>query len=257
MLDTQLLSWMERTDGPAVVAYHLASPISIEEAVDWHRHVRGQVFCVESGLISARTRSGAWLLPPQCAGWIPPGELHTISISGRFAGWGLLIAPSACDDLPPQPCVLGVNDMMRALVRRAATWNGAERLDTKQARVMDVLLDEMRDAPRKPLHLPMPLDRRLERIARAVLADLQDSRGIEAWANWAGLSPRTMTRRFRHETKLSFAQWRQQARLAHALQLLSEGQAVARVADALGYSSPSAFVAAFRERSAPPRGDIS
>ncbi len=62
-----------------------------------------------------------------------------------------------------------------------------------------------------------------------------------------------MSRHFRDETGLSFAQWRQQARLTEGLRRLSQGHAVAQVADQLGYSSPSAFVSMFhRHFGAPP-----
>ena len=92
----------------------------------------------------------------------------------------------------------------------------------------------------------MPLDRRLLRIAQAVLEQPQDNRSLEDWATWAGLSARSLSRLFRAETALSFAQWRQQARLSRGLEQLAEGTAVATVADALGYDSVSAFVAMFR-----------
>lgn len=36
----------------------------------WHQHVRGQLLCVESGLLHVRTAHGDWVLPPQRAGWI-------------------------------------------------------------------------------------------------------------------------------------------------------------------------------------------
>lgn len=31
----------------------------------WHQHVRGQLLCVESGLLHVRTAHGDWVLPPQ------------------------------------------------------------------------------------------------------------------------------------------------------------------------------------------------
>ncbi|MFW8292811.1 helix-turn-helix domain-containing protein, partial [Klebsiella pneumoniae] len=82
-------------------------------------------------------------------------------------------------------------------------------------------LDEIRQAPHEPLHLPMPVDRRLVRIAQAVLEQPQDTRTLQAWAAWAGLSPSTLSRLFLAETGSSFAQWRQQARLTHALEMLA------------------------------------
>jgi len=92
----------------------------------------------------------------------------------------------------------------------------------------------------------MPVDRRALRIAVALLENPNDNRGLDEWAGWAGLSPRSLSRLFRSETALSFAQWRQLARLTHGLERLADGEPVSAVADALGYASVSAFVAMFR-----------
>lgn len=242
---------IERADGPALIAYWLGEEVASEYGEeshfhDWHQHVRGQFFCIESGLIQVHTRHGSWLLPPHRAGWMPPGEPHTVTISGPMSGWGLFITPAVDHGLPEHPCVIGVTELTRALVRRASSWAWHDELSDEQERVMAVLLDEMRRAPHEALYLPMPVDRRLSRIAHAVLEQPHDNRGLEAWAAWAGLSARSLSRLFRAETDLSFAQWRQQARLTRALERLAEGMPVAAVADALGYVSVSAFVAMFR-----------
>lgn len=211
-----------------------------------HSHVRGQVFCVESGLMHVRTRHGSWLMPAHRAGWIPPGEPHSVSISGALSGWTLLVAPDAAQVLPAMPCVIGISELMRALARRVAGWVAPLQLDAAQARLIAVLLDEIRQAPHEALHLPMPADRRAARIAGALLLSPGDARDLPAWAAWAGLSARTLSRLFLAETGLSFAQWRQQARLTLALEQLARGVAVAEVAEALGYATPSNFIAMFR-----------
>jgi AraC-like DNA-binding protein len=247
----RLIDRIESADGPAVTAYwdegNAAS--EMDEGThehDWHRHLRGQLYCIESGLVHARTRSGSWLLPPHRAGWMPPGELHAVTVSGAMRGWGLFLTPAACRGLPEQPCVLGASELLRALVRRASDWVLAEQLEPEQERVCAVLLDELHRAPLEPLHLPMPIDRRLLRIAHAVLNAPHDNRGLADWAARAGLSVRSLSRLFRSETALSFAQWRQQARLIRALEHLADGVPVAQVAEATGYASVSAFIAMFR-----------
>ena len=248
----EIFEWIERVGGPPVIAYWNEGQATSEyrdgktREYDWHSHRRGQFHCVESGLVHVRTAHGSWLLPPHRAGWMPPGERHTVSISGAMSGWSVFIAPEACDGLPGRPCVLGVNELMRALVRRASSWTPCEHLDAEQSRVTAVLLDEMRRAPQQPLYLPMPTDRRLLRIAQAVLRHPHDNSALEDWATRAGLSARSLSRLFRAETALSFAQWRQQARLSHALEQLAEGEPVAGVAEGLGYASVSAFIAMFR-----------
>lgn len=247
----ELFEWIEQLDGPALIAYWDEGEASSEYApqtqqYDWHKHARGQFFCVESGLVHVHTAHGSWLLPPHRAGWMPPGERHKVGINGRLTGWGVFLHPDVAHCLPDRPCVIGVNALMRELVHRASSWDCLSRLSDRQERMMTVLLDEMRHATHEPLHLPMPLDRRLLRIAQAVLEQPQDNRSLQAWAAWAGLSARTLSRLFRAETALSFAQWRQQARLTKGLELLADGLPVASVADSLGYASTSAFIAMFR-----------
>jgi AraC-like DNA-binding protein len=132
-------------------------------------------------------------------------------------------------------------------VRRAVTWPVDEFLSPESQRIAAVLLDELRHAPREPLHLPLPADRRLARIAQRLVDTPGDTRTLEAWAEWAGVSPRTVNRLFLAETGIGFAQWRRQARLVHALERLAAGEQVANVADALGYATPSNFIAMFRQ----------
>lgn len=239
---------LEQAHGPALIAFVVEKEDEAELAgeSEWHRHVRGQFFYLERGLISVRTVDGAWTLPPQRVGWLPPGVMHTVRVAEASRGWGVYVAPEAARGLPEDVCVLNANDLMRSLVHRAATWSGQEQLSDEQERVLAVLMDEMRHAPQEPLQLTLPTDRRLQRIAHAVLEHPDDVRSLEQWADWAGVSPRTVTRLFRAQTGSSFTQWRQQARLTRALERLSQGEAVASVADALGYASVSAFVAMFR-----------
>ena len=80
----------------------------------------------------------------------------------------------------------------------------------------------------------------------ARISDLADNRRLEEWAADAGASARTVTRLFPQETGFSFTEWRQQARLMRALELLSAGQPVTAIAFELGYETVSAFIALFR-----------
>jgi AraC-like DNA-binding protein len=59
-------------------------------------------------------------------------------------------------------------------------------------------------------------------------------------------SARTLYRRFLKETGISFARWKQQARLLESIRRLAQGTPVTTVAMDLGYDSASAFSAMFR-----------
>jgi AraC-like DNA-binding protein len=60
------------------------------------------------------------------------------------------------------------------------------------------------------------------------------------------MSTRTLYRRFLHETGITFARWKQQARLLESIRRLAEGAPVTTVAVDLGYESPGAFSTMFR-----------
>jgi len=254
LVRNEVLDWIERDDGLAVLGFRIESATGLEREIDWHQHRRAQLICVEAGLLTTRTRHGTWSLPPGCAGWMPPGEPHTVDITGPLRGWGLIIAARTAHDLPSEPCVVAISDLLQSLALRVARWNPTAGATVRQQHMIEVLLDEIRDAPRQRMHLPMPDDRRLLRIASQLIADPASDRSLAQWAQWAGLSPRTLTRHFREETTLSFAQWRQQARLADGLRRLSDGQSVSDIAHALGFSSPSAFVTVFRRHFGCPPG---
>ena len=248
----------DRSDGPPVIAFWGAdqpageSGLRVRE-VGWHSHRRGQFLCVETGLVRIRTVDGAWLQPPRRVGWVPPGEMHEVSISGPVTGWGAMLSPAASEGLPERACVMGANDLLRALVRKAMTFADATVLTPAQERLAAVLLDEIREAPREPLHLPMPSDARLLRMAMHLLACPQDERPFHLLASEAGISERTARRLFLAETGMGFLQWRQQARLTLAFERLARGEAIADISDALGYANPSNFIAMFRRTfGAPP-----
>ncbi|WP_298957426.1 helix-turn-helix transcriptional regulator [uncultured Methylobacterium sp.] len=251
MLPALLPDARERLDGPPLIAlwggeeptdeYRLGTRTYPE-----HRHRRGQVLCVERGLIHVQTRQGSWLLPPHRAGWIPAETEHAVRVTGALSGWTVLIASEMSRQLPATPCVIAINALMRALVRRAVSWKDADALEPEQERIVAVLLDEIRQAPHERLHLPMPADPRLRRIAAAILSSPGDPRTLDEWASWGAVSPRTLRRRMVAETGLSFGQWRRQSDLTYALERLTRGETVGAVADALGYATPSAFIAMFR-----------
>ena len=109
-----------------------------------------------------------------------------------------------------------------------------------------MILDEIRSMPVDALGLPLPRDPRLRRIAQALVDDPSDERDLDAWAHWAAVGARTLSRRFVSETGFTFTAWRQRARLMRALEMLADAVPVTTIALELGYSTPSTFIGLFR-----------
>ena len=210
-----------------------------------HCHASGQLFGAMRGLLSVAADSGQWVVPASHCVWVPPHHVHALRSHGPFAGWSVYVDEASCAGLPTAPCVMRVSGLLREAVGRASTWDEGA-LDARQIRVAGVILDEIAAAPHESFGLPLPTDPRLLRVARAVLDDLADERGVEALAAWAGVSPRTLARRFTIETGFTPSAWRQRARILRALELLAAGQPVTTIALDLGYDNVSAFIAMFK-----------
>ena len=195
-------------------------------------------------MLTVGTDSGLWVVPASHAVWIPPHRRHSLRPHGPFDGSSVYVAEAACADLPAVECAIRCTALLRAAIARAATW-GEAAADAARQRIADVILDEVRAAPREALGLPLPADARLMRIARALLDDLSDARGLADWAAHGALSERTLWAGA-GEAGLTFADWRQRARLLRAIELLATGTPVTAIALSLGYDNVSAFIAMFR-----------
>lgn len=246
--DSDYSEWKE---GPSLITRswkHDANRVRQPELrpLRWHRHYRGQLLCIESGLIRIKTEEGSWILPPQRAGWIPPGAMHSVHLGSALTGRSLFFSPDVCKKLPTLPCVIGISGVLQALALRTLGWSKAESLSLERKRILAVIIDEIRHAPHESLYLPMPKDPRLEKITQTILEEPGSMRSVEQWAAIGSISARTLRRVIRAETGMGFAQWRQQAQLAHAMEMLARGISVMEVAYTLGYATPSNFIAMFR-----------
>lgn len=213
-----------------------------------HAHRRGQFAFASRGAISVATPEGRWLVPPQRACWVPAGIAHEMTMCGPVTMLNAFVSAEAAQAarMPAQCCVHGVSALLRQLIEEAVDLPALYALDARPGKLMDLLVAEMASMPRLSLHAPLPADARLARACLTWFEAPSIALGLDAAADEAGMSRRTFTRLFREETGVSFAQWRQQVCLLAAIERLSRGQAVTRVALDLGYASASAFSSAFR-----------
>jgi len=147
----------------------------------------------------------------------------------------------------PRTCMtIEVSSLLRELIIEATRIPIEYDYNSRDGRVMALIVDEIRSARTAPLHVPMPHHPQLVRVCHAILKDPAQNDVLDDWAVAAGMCRRTFTRIFRSETGVTFATWRQNVRLVEAMSRLSTGQSVTAVAFDVGYSSPSAFTAMFR-----------
>lgn len=215
-----------------------------------HAHREAQLLFAAQGIMQVTTPRGRWLVPPERAVWLPPRMEHSVDVLAAIEMRTLYVEPAWLADHPEAPLlrrefVVEVRPLLRRLV--LALFDGRTQ-PHRDDLLMRLALFELAEAEDASTFMPMPADPRARRVAELVLADPADAAGLDDLARAAGASTRTITRLFPAETKLTFKEWRQRARIMAAVAALGGGQvAVKQVAARLGFSSSAAFGHAFRQ----------
>jgi AraC-like DNA-binding protein len=208
-----------------------------------HTHPTHQLAWAEQGVLSIASGDTTWVLPPTRALWIPADVPHTTAAAAATAMHSLYLRPDRTPHRWRDPTVLAVGPLLAALVPHLGR---TDLTDAERGRAEAVLFDQLVAAPVASVALAWPTDRRVRRVADALLADPASGAGTAAMARLAGTSVRTLDRLFRADTGCSPGEWRTRLRVRCALDLLAAGTPVSTVARRVGYATPSAFVAAFR-----------
>jgi len=217
-----------------------------------HRHDWAQLVFSMTGAVRVNTaglQTATYIVPPSRAVWIPPGIVHAVTAIEQCDLRTLYLGPELLTGAAWQVGrVLEVSPLLRELVLAlpalpdpapAESHEEAERRHGIEA----LILMELQRARPLALGVSLPQDARLRRLCEAMLREPGRHAGLEAWAAEAGASPRTLSRLFREQLGTSFAQWRSQLLLAHALTLAARGRPMSHIAAELGYASASAFTA--------------
>ncbi|AXB44876.1 AraC family transcriptional regulator [Amycolatopsis albispora] len=220
--------------------------------LDWHVHdEHHQLAWAARGVVAVNVGSAHWVLPPARALWVPAGTVHRTGSSGNAVLRGIFMDAARSPVSWPEPRLVRVRPLLRELLDHLTA--GGLPDDARQ-RAEAVAFDLLEPVPVTPISVPLPADPRARRVAEALIANPADDRTLDRFGREVGASSRTLARLFLTETRLSFGRWRTQVRLRAALPQLADGRSLANVADRVGYSSPSAFVAAFRRAVGVPPG---
>lgn len=226
-----------RSMGVSYSAGHVLEP---------HSHRWGQLIYAVSGTMQVLAGDTLWLVPPTRALWAPAGVMHSIEMRGEVA-MRTIYVPTEFSAMLPSVChAIDVRSLLRELILHIVTLRLLTREKPEHLHLTHVFLDLVARAEGLPLFVPMPKDGRAASVAHMLREDPARDDGIEMLAREAGASARTLQRVFRDETGLRFVEWRQRLRLLQAITLLEQGSSVTEAGAGAGYSSTSAFVAAFK-----------
>ncbi|MFB9685273.1 helix-turn-helix transcriptional regulator [Amycolatopsis plumensis] len=219
---------------------HLWPPGGTSEAA---AHDRGHLVYAARGVLSVHTERGTSIVPANRVAWTPAGFVHRHRAHGHTDMRIVFLSAASARLVSGRPAVFTASPLAREVL---LALTGPREYDrAASARLRRVLVDELREAPEQPLHLPEPRDDRLRAIARRLYADPGDTASLAELGQRVGASARTLSRLFRDELGMTFPAWRTQVRIGHALILLADGHDTASTARACGWANPSHFIAAF------------
>lgn len=214
-----------------------------------HAHAKHQLLYAERGSLELVAEGGRWLLPPQRAAWIGAGVAHAVRFRSPVALRTVYLDPR----IPLLPAarvvVFSVTALAREMILQAMEW-GPDRPEEAPAeevffRALGALSTGWSSDP-LPFRLPVASSPELGRALDFVVDRLAEPLTLPQVARHAGVSVRTLARRFQDEARTSFRDYLQRARMMRATELLAEeGARVTDVALAVGFESPAAFSRAF------------
>ncbi len=206
-----------------------------------HAHDAHQIVHGLDGVMRVMAAEGAWFLPPGRALWVPARVSHEIRCPDAVRMRTVYLTG---DDpaFPEDVRVAGVSPLMREILVRLAEGAAESELPHLSA----LLVSEIAASVIEPLHLPAPADVRIARLVAHLSDQPADPATLEDWADRLALSKRSLIRKIRAETGMTFRALRRQVRVIAAVERLARGEPVTRVAYDVGFDSPSAFIQAFR-----------
>lgn len=212
----------------------------------WHQHPRAQLLHAIEGVLRVETEAAQFVLPPGTGLWMPARTLHMTRMPAGLRMRALFLRADAARAGPGAVTVVAISALLRELILAACAEPVAWDERGPATHIAALALHEISRAGTQPLQVPVCRDKRLRRVADALMADPADQRGLGEHAAAAGASERTLARLFRRETGMTFQQWRRQVRLTEGLARLAQGETPPRAAASVGYASSPAFGAAYR-----------
>lgn len=232
------------------VAYSFVRTFAPEPARDLcvDRHY---LLCASAGALRLEAQGQAWLLPPARAALIEAGRPIRVSIPQQVTTASVLFDTGFVGAPPAPLTVFDLSPLARALLTECGAWGEAEQPLTRYSETLFAALAavtwRLAEQP-SPAVIPAGHSPELRRALQLTEQRLCGEVRFEDVADEIGLAPRSLARRFEAETAMTWRAVLRRMRVLRAIEELAAGDTpVTEIAFMVGYTSLSAFNAAFRE----------
>ncbi|RIV39932.1 helix-turn-helix transcriptional regulator [Micromonospora radicis] len=212
---------------------------------------RHYLLCASTGALRLAAADRVWLLPPARAALIEAGHPVRVDLP-QPATTASVLFDTAFTTPPPAPLtVFDLSPLARALLAECGQWGASEEPLTAYAETLFAALAavtwRLAEQP-SPVVLPAGRSPLLRHALRFTGERLGGEIRFEEVAAEVGLAPRSLARRFATETGMTWRATLRRMRVLRAIEELSAADTpVTTIAHRVGYTSLSAFNAAFQE----------
>ena len=190
-------------------------------------------------------------MPPARAAWIRAGVEIVFSIDRPIFCCSALFSPDHFAQPTAPLTVFEMTPLLREVMKELRTYGPQTFDDGPESRAlfaMAAMLAERQSRVPSKAWMPAPQSETLRRALNRTEATLGEIQDLPSVAKAAGVTTRTLARRFSTELGMTWRQAQQRMRMIRAVEQLAEpARAITEIAHGLGYASSSAFNSAFRE----------
>lgn len=214
-----------------------------------HVHNRAQLTFVEDGYQYFHIDQKIYLVPQHHVIWIPSKKAHKITSEATTVNLMVFLFKSVFEeDFYQNVHVFAVPAVLKEMLLYASKWNQSLDENEEQDIFFKAILKSLPNFCKESngLEIPIPKDSRLIPVCNDINVNFKYNLDIDALADKAQMSVRSLQRIFKNETGITLQKYLQLTRILKSIELIDTKQyTLSEVAYKVGYQSLSAFTSSY------------
>lgn len=214
-----------------------------------HAHHRYQLTYVEDGYQYFHIGQKTYLVPQSHVIWIPSGKKHKTTSDAKTVNLMIVLFKTVPDHVFYRELhVFNAPAVLKEMLLYAGKWNQHPEEDEEQTVFLKAMLTSLPYfcTENEFLQIPVPADSRLIPVCNYINTHYKYNFNIEAFAEMANMSVRSLQRIFKQETGITVQKYIQLIRILKSIELIDTKQyTLSQIAFMVGYKSLSAFTASY------------
>ena len=216
--------------------------------VSLYQNPKTQLLYAQQGVLAVITLSGRYIVPPGHGIVVPADIRHEIIAKTDVNLVSIYFEQPNIEDWMNEATVFHASTFFQAMMLEVTNLPAPEQWRDIDHNLLELVEQYLKTLPPRDTFLPFPTHEKLRDITEKLLKHPALKSDLVSWGKFVGLSARTLTRRFKQETGITYSQWRQRLNVQVAIKHMAQGDDIGHIANLLGYESSSSFIYMFRQQ---------